>query len=98
MRVYTFKKTFVVSGGVASFNTQEFRGECRLLQIHPATATTRYTLTITNDDNVIVYKGSFTGDLVDERMKPLYGIYTIAISASTANEDFKFTINYVDLQ
>lgn len=97
-RIYSWKKTFAVSGGAASFNTREFRGEIRLLQIHPTTSTTRYTLTITNDDSVVVYKGSFTGDLVDERVKSWYGIYTIAVSAATVDEDFKITINHVDLQ
>lgn len=98
MRIYPFKKVFTPVAGAYSFNTQEFRGECRILQIHPTTATTRYTVTITNDDSVIIYKGSFTGDLLDERVKPLYGIYTIAISAATVNEEFTLEIDYVDLQ
>ena len=98
MRIYKFEKTFAVSGGAASFNTQEFRGEIRVLQIKPTTSTNRYTVTITNDDSVVVYKVSQTGNLLDERLKNWYGIYTIAISAATVNENFSLEIDYVDLQ
>ena len=102
MRVYKWPsdgpKTFTPVGGAASFNTQEFRGEIRLLQIKPTTATTRYTVTITNDDSIVVYKGSFTGALLDERVRSWYGVYTIAISAATVDEEFTLEIDYVDFQ
>ena len=98
MRIYKWEKTFTPSGGAASFNTSEFRGEIRVLQIVPASTTTRYTVTITNDDGVQVYRQSITGNLLDERVKHWYGIYTIAISAATANEEFTLEIDYVDLQ
>lgn len=98
MRIYKFEKTFNVVGGIASFNTSEFRGEIRVLQIKPTTSTTRYTVTITNDDGVVVYRATIDGNLLDERIKHWYGIYTIAISASTADEPFSLEIDYVDLQ
>ncbi len=97
-RIYRFEKSFSVSGGTASFNTQEFRGEIRLLQIKPTTATNRYTVTITNDDSIVVYKATIDGNLLDERMKNWYGIYTIAISGATVDESFSMEIDYVDLQ
>jgi hypothetical protein len=98
MRIYSWEKTFTPSGGAYSFNTQEFRAEIRVLQVKPTTSTTRYTITITNDDNIVVYKESHTGNLLDERIKSWYGIYTIAISAATVNEEFKVEIDYIDLQ
>lgn len=97
-RCYRCKETVATVAGVLSFNTYEIRGNITLLQIKPATATTRYTVTITNDDSVIVYKVSNTGNLVDERIKSWYGIYTIAISGATADEDFTFTLHYTELQ
>ncbi len=98
MRIYKFEKTFSVSGGIASFNTQEFRGEIRVLQIKPTTSTNRYTVTITNDDSVVVYKATIDGNLLDERVKHWYGIYTVAISAAVIDESFSLEIDYVDLQ
>lgn len=97
-RRYRWKKTTATVAGVLSFNTSEIRGSITLFQVNPTTATTRYTVTITNDDNVIVYKLSNTGSLVDERIKSWYGIYTIAISGATADENFNFTLHYTDLQ
>ena len=98
MRIYKWEKPFTPSGGAASFNTQEIRGEVRNLQIKPTTATTRYTVTVTNDDGVVVYKQSITGNLLDERLRSWYGIYTVAISAATVDESFSMEIDYVDLQ
>lgn len=98
MRIYKYEKTFSVSGGIASFNTQEFRGEIRVLQIKPATVTNRFTVTITNDDSVAVYRETIDGNLLDERIKHWYGIYTIAISAAVVDESFSLEIDYVDLQ
>lgn len=98
MRVYKSEKTFSVVGGAASFNTQEFRGEIKLLQVKPTTSTNRYTVTITNDDGIEVYKDTFTGNLIDERIKHWYGIYTIALSNVTTDEAFSLEINYVDFQ
>ncbi len=98
MRIYTFTKDFTVSGGAASFNTPEFRGERRLLQVKPTTATNKYTLTITNSDSVVVHRETVNGTLFNDSIKPLYGIYTIAISGATTSEAFSLRINYVDLQ
>ena len=98
MRIYRYKNTVTAAAGAVSFNTLEMRGEIRSFQVKPETATTRYTLTITNDDSVVIHKASYTGNLVDERMRSWYGVYTIAITAATADENFTFTVHYTDLQ
>ena len=97
-RRYRYKKSASTVAGAISFNTSEIRGNINLFQVKPATATTRYTVTITNDESVVVYKISNSGNLVDERIKSWYGIYTIAISGATADENFDFTLHYTDLQ
>jgi hypothetical protein len=98
MRIYKYEKTFTVAGGIASFNTQEFRGEIRVLQIKPTTATNRFTVTITNDDSIVVYKETINGNLLDERIRHWYGIYTIALSGVVVDESFSLEIDYVDFQ
>jgi hypothetical protein len=97
-RRYRWKNTVATVAGALSFNTNEIRGDLTLFQIKPATATTRYTVTVTNDDSVIVYKTTVNGNLVDERIKSWYGVYTIAISGATVDENFIFTLHYTDLQ
>jgi hypothetical protein len=97
-RRYRYKKSAATVAGVLSFNTSEIRGNINLFQVKPATSTTRYTVTVTNDESVVVYKVSNSGNLVDERIKSWYGIYTIAISGATADENFDFTLHYTDLQ
>jgi hypothetical protein len=97
-RIYKFDKTFTVVGGSYSFNTPEIRGEVRVIQIKPTTSTTRFTVTITNSNGIVVYKESNTGNLLDERIRNWYGIYTISISASTVNESYTLELDYVDMQ
>ena len=69
------------------------------LIISPATSTTKWRVTLTNDDSVIIYKkGTVAGNLIDHKPFSLYGIYTVAITGATVDEAFKFTINYEELQ
>ena len=98
-RIYQYKKTVTPSAGEVSFNTNDIRGLMRSLMISPTTSTTKWRVTLTNDDSVVVYKkGIVKGNLVDHKPISLYGIYTVAILGATVDEAFKFTLNFEELQ
>ncbi len=98
-RIYQYKKTVTLVAGEASFNTIDIRGMMRSLMISPATSTTKWRVTFTNDDSVVVYKkGTVRGSLVDHRPISLFGVYTVAILGGTVDEVVKFTLNYEELQ
>ena len=83
------------SGGAISFNTQDIRGICYRVFIKPATETTTYDVTFTDDNSLVVYsqKGA-RGTLNDVTTQTLRGIYTVAIANASVNELFKFQIEY----
>ncbi len=98
-RLYPFKKTVTAVAGVISFNTIDIRGLVHALIVSPATATTKWKMTITNNDDVVIYrKGIVVGNWVDRRGLSLHGIYTVAFSGVTRDEAIKFRLNYEELQ
>jgi len=87
--VYKYKNTVTISAGSGSGNTLPLHGECKYLYISPATATTAYKVTITDDDNYTVKSYDWTkGILRDFTTFIVQGIYTINITNATVNEDF----------
>lgn len=83
------------SSGAWSFNTMKFSGgDLRQIVLSPATETTTYNLTITDEKNNIVLDisditGSYGNDPDDLLYLPLRGIYTIAVdTCSVTNEVF----------
>jgi len=89
--VYKFKNTITISAGSGSGNTLPLHGICRYIYITPTTATTVYQVTITDDDDYTVrnYDSKYwKGAMRDFTPFIVQGIYTIAISNSTVNEDF----------
>ena len=68
---------------------------CKQVVVNPTTSTTRFDVTITDEDDVTVR--SFT-DVVcvnDLTEWPAYGIYTVAISSATADEVFEVMLFFV---
>ena len=82
------------SSGALSTNTvAALQGIAREIIISPATSTTVYNLTITNNNSLDVFiSNSITGDLIEEVALPLRGVYTVAISSATADEAFSMAI------
>jgi len=80
--------------GSLSVNTEvALMGIVREIIITPATETTQYNLTITNDRSLIVfYSSSVTGNFAEEVALPFRGIYTIAIDSATKDEVFTIGI------
>lgn len=82
------------SGGALSINSRDtIRGMLRQVVVNPATASTTYTITITNRDSRIIYqRTSVTGNLAEELAIPMYRTHTVAISAATADEAFNIEL------
>ena len=86
--------TGTASSGAISTNTvAALQGIAREIIISPATSTTVYNLTITNDNSLTVFKSSsITGDFIEEVALPFRGVYTVAVSSSTRDELFTMAI------
>lgn len=98
-RIYRYKRTVTPSSGSISFNTLEIRGILRSILISPATSTTKWRVSLTNDESVVIYrKGRVTGDLADFVSRAVYGIYTVALTGASADEAITFTLVYEELQ
>ena len=79
-----------VSGSL-SINTVNFRkgGLLSLVGVRPATASTQYDIKIVDEDSFTMYeRTSETGELAEEVLLPIKGIYTITISNATKDELF----------
>jgi len=77
--------------GAWSFNTYKFSAAIlKQIIIKSASNDTTFYFTITDEKNNIVYYNDIvaTGVLRQECEIPLYGIYTLAVSLSSANEAY----------
>lgn len=89
--VYKYKDTLTTVAGSASGNTLPLHGICKYIYIASATPTTRFNVTITDDDNHTVKNFDlkfYVGTMRDFTEFIVQGIYTITISNATANEEF----------
>jgi len=87
--IHKFLKTVTVAAGSGSVNTLSVDGMCRMLYIKPETATTTYKVNITDSDGDVVKNWDFSkATLRDYTPLILYGVSTINITNSTADEDF----------
>jgi len=83
------------AAGVLSFNTDDLRGICYRLFIKPPAETVTYDLAITDDNSlVIITTKGIRGTLNDLTVRPMKGIYTVALSNISANGLFKFQAEY----
>lgn len=76
-------------GGEFSVNTQKLEGICKQIIVTPETSTTEYLLSITDDQDAVVYDtDTETGGISPLTDLPLRGVYTVKISNATSNESF----------
>ena len=81
------------SGAISTNTVAALQGIAREIIISPATSTTVYNLTITNDKSLTVFKSSsITGDFIEEVALPFRGVYTVAVTNSTKDELFNMAI------
>lgn len=78
------------SSGAWSFNTDRITGaDLRQIILNPATDTTTYNFTITDDYSNIVYSDEgITGWYGPLLYLPMRGVYTIAVDTASADELF----------
>ena len=64
-----------------------------MVGVRPATASTQYDIKIVDEDSFTMYeRTSEIGELAEEVLLPIKGIYTITISNATNDELFNFNI------
>ena len=94
MIIHSENMTGTTSSGAISVNTvAALMGIAREIIISPATSTTIYSLTITNDNSLDIFKStSITGDFIEEVALPIRGVNTVAISSATNDELFTMAL------
>lgn len=89
-----FKQATAVAGTI-SFNTDDLRGQVHRIFVKPATSSTSYDIEITDDNSLPVYsQKGIIGNLNDISIQLFKGIYTVVISNISANELFKFQVEF----
>jgi len=80
--------------GDLAVNTEvTFMGVLRQIIVSPATSTTTYNLTITDDNSLDMFcESSITGSYAPEVALPVRGIYTITIDSATNDELFTIVL------
>jgi len=89
MLIHYERLDLTTSSGEASGNTQKLMGVVLGIYVKPATSTTQYTITITDEAGMIVYvRTEEIGDIADDEMIAVKEIYTISITGATKDEAF----------
>ena len=90
MLMHKERLTGSTASGALTLTTSKFSGSlCKQIYIAPAIATTTYNVAITDPDSDTVFEElSFEGTLNRAVDFPLIGIYSIAITSSSADEAF----------
>ena len=93
--IVKYSKQQTAVAGSISFNSDDLRGICYRIYVSPATSTTTYDVTITDDNSAVIYsKKGLRGTLNDLSTQTLKGIHTIAVNNASVNEQFTFQIEY----
>mgnify|MGYP001583976723 CR=1 FL=1 len=93
--IVKYNKVVTAVSGSISFNTNDLRGVCYRVFIKPATSTTTYDITFTDDNTLIIYsKKGVRGTLNDISTQTLKGIHTVAVTNASVDEQFTFQIEY----
>ncbi len=93
--IIKYQNSVTAAAGVISFNTLDLRGICYRIFVKPATITTTYDITLTDDNSLVIYsKKGIRGTLNDTTVQTFRGIYTVDVTNISANELFKFQIEY----
>jgi len=75
--------------GTVSGNTNRVMGMCAEILVKPATETTQYDISLTDESGIVVFElTSEIGTLADIVFLPLHEVYTVKIDNATANEKF----------
>lgn len=98
MNVCSFKLTGSTASGSLSKNTPAFTQSLLMfLAIIPATNTTEYALTVTDNNSVDIISQDCRGAVRLSNLGiPVSGILTIAITSATADESFTEEISVVE--
>ena len=90
--IYKYKTTIAVAAGSGSANTHNvIGGVCKELLIKPTTATTTYKVNIVDEDSITLKSYDFKkGQYIDTTEFIAYGVYTVNITDSSADENFTF--------
>jgi len=88
--IYKYKNSVTCAAGSGSVNTNPIIGGlCREILVSPATATTTYRVNIVDEDSLTIKSYDYKKGLyIDIAPFIAYGIYTINITNSSANELF----------
>lgn len=86
------------SSGSLSLETVKFTdGMCRQILVKPATSSTTWDITITNDNSFTIYiRTSCTGSSAEIVNLPLKGVHTITFSNTSVDELFKIKLMIQD--
>jgi len=94
MIVKYYKEATAVVGAI-SFNTDDLRGKCERIFCQPASASTTYDISLTDDNGLVIYsQKGIRGTLNDISGQLLKGIYTVSIINISKDELFKFQMEY----
>jgi len=80
--------------GELSANTKTIMGICYQVMVKPATETTTYNISITNNNDIKTYERlSEVGTLSELVTMPVRGISTVTIDSATADEEFTIQLS-----
>ena len=94
MLIYKYIPDAASVAGVWSGNTDLFSGGlCRQVYVKSASSDTTFDLVLTDEDDIEVRKWTNQTGIVND-LTPFFvrGVYTLAISSASENEDFKVLI------
>ena len=85
--------TLTTSTGAASVNFYCSTGAIAQVFVKPATSSTTFDVTLTDDDNNVVYtRADNTGELNEQLHLPAYLYYTLKIANASADEAHKYIV------
>lgn len=86
--------SLTTSSGSASGNTSsQLQGLLRQVLASPTTSTTTYDIKLTNNQSLVIYERiGEIGDLAEEVVLPVRGVYTLALANATKDEAFTVSL------
>lgn len=90
--------TAAPSAGSLTVNTSSlFYCLLKHLVVKPATETTEYNISITDESNVVIYSRDTAGTLREQMDIPIRGVLTVAISSATVDENFERALYFEEV-
>lgn len=96
--IISHQMSMTTSSGAASGNSDDLRGWLGLVYAEPTTATTTYTISITdaNSKKIFERKG-VKGTLREQVYLPIKGIHTVAIAGASVDEAFSISLGLQEI-